>query len=621
MMRWLLVVLLCGGLREVEPTDPCPPVCVCKWKSGKQTVECTERGLINVPPGIQPENQVLDMTGNNLQILPADMFVRAELLNLQRVYLRSCKIGQIDDRAFYGLSNLVELDLSDNLLTSVPSNMFRDVPSLRDINLAHNPIQKIDSHAFRTVPGLVKLDLSHCELQAIAPMAFDGVELLEALKLNGNRLSQLKHKTVETLSRLHGVELHDNPWHCDCHLRAVKLWLVGNNIPYPIAPVCRGGPDRVLDRSFSELQVDDFACRPVVRGDSRRVEAVSGGNASVVCRVESTPEAHISWYWNGRLLLNNSAFSSFQRVYVYESGRFQKKSTLILTNAQEADSGDFFCVAENRAGNAEGNYTLYVSPRLVGMATLNGGEIAGLSAALVVLILFILLAILLLLVRLRRMPFTTETKTPGRMDAVANGGSVIAAAGPDKVIVATPVTGVETSSFSERTKPNVPGELNLNPVQKPPRVPGEPPDSNPDLINDTKTRPDGEGEEVPGSVTQYLYPGGGTWEAVRGDGSSSNFCFDGSNDKTPIMDEDYSCRSAAPGGGGYPADYGLPILPTTSEGGSGGGSSPPPQHPSAKTLRVWQRGVPVLPPVTALKRVLSRNSPDEGYQEGCGTDV
>ncbi|RZF35993.1 hypothetical protein LSTR_LSTR005809 [Laodelphax striatellus] len=637
MMRWLWLVLVagCGGLRGVVPTDPCPPVCVCKWKSGKQTVECTDRGLINVPPGIQPENQVLDMSGNNLQILPADMFVRAELLNLQRVYLRACKIGQVDDRAFFGLSNLVELDLSHNLLTAVPSNMFRDVPSLRDINLAHNPIQKIDSHAFRTVPGLVKLDLSHCELQAIAPMAFDGVELLEALKLNGNRLSQLKHKTVETLSRLHGVELHDNPWHCDCHLRAVKLWLVGNNIPYPVAPVCRGGPDRVLDRSFSELQVDDFACRPVVRGDSRRVEAVSGGNASVVCRVESTPEAHISWYWNGRLLLNNSAFSSFQRVYVYESGRFQKKSTLVLTNAQEADSGDFFCVAENRAGNAEGNYTLYVSPRLVGMATRNGGEIAGLSAALVVLILFILLAILLLLVRLRRMPFTTETKTPGRIDAVANGGSVIAAAGPDKVIVATPVTGVETSSFSERTKP-VPGELNLNPVQKPPRVPGEPPDSNPDLINDTKTRPDGEGDEPVviavggGSHPQsYLYPGGGgggTWEVdLRrgGDGSSTNFCFD-TNDKTPIMDEEYSCRAALEGGG-YPADYGLPIMPSvsTSEGGGGGGGgcSPTQQHPSAKTLRVWQRGVPVLPPVTALKRVLSRNSPDEGYQEGCGTDV
>jgi kekkon-1 len=85
------------------------------------------------------------------------------------------------------------------------------------------------------------------------------------------------------------------------------------------------------------------------------------------------------------------------------------------------------------------------------------------------------------------------------------------------------------------------------------------------------------------------------------------------------------------GGGGYPSDYGLPLVP-------GAEQQPhhqqkmhntlPPTHFSntlnAKTMRVWQKGgVPVLPPVTALKRALtnSRNSPDEGYQEGCGTDV
>ncbi|CAO1360353.1 unnamed protein product, partial [Diamesa tonsa] len=69
--------------------------------------------------------------------------------------------------------------------------------------------------------------------------------------------------------------------------------------------------------------------------------------------------------------------------------------------------------------------------------------------------------------------------------------------------------------------------------------------------------------------------------------------------------------------GGYPSDYGLPIVP-----GVGMGMNGIPMN--AKTLRVWQKGgVPVLPPVTALKRALtnSRNSPDEGYQEGCGTDV
>lgn len=81
-------------------------------------------------------------------------------------------------------------------------------------------------------------------------------------------------------------------------------------------------------------------------------------------------------------------------------------------------------------------------------------------------------------------------------------------------------------------------------------------------------------------------------------------------------------------GGGYPSDYGLPIVAGAEHEVQKSFREPlqqPPGMPTnAKTLRVWQRGgVPVLPPVTALKRALtsSRNSPDEGYQEGCGTDV
>ncbi|KAK9508156.1 hypothetical protein O3M35_007879 [Rhynocoris fuscipes] len=529
---------------------------MCKWKGGKRTVECIDRALIYIPEGVDPETQVLDMSGNNLQILPRDNFARVGLVNLQRLYLRNCRLGQIDNTALKGLLNLVELDLSNNLLTYVPTSAFKEVPNLRDLILSRNPIQKIDSHAFKTVPGLVKLDLSNCDLKTISPHAFEGVEFLESLKLNGNKLYELRPKTVEILSRLQGVELHDNPWYCDCHLRAAKLWLTNNNIPYPIAPKCSGGPERIARRTFAQLDLEDFACRPEIRLDSRHVEATAGDNATIICRVESVPEASISWYMNGRLLLNNSAFSSYQRIFINERGTFDKKSILTLTNAQEADSGDFYCLAENRAGNAEANYTVHVSYRMAGMTSLGSGQIAGLSAALVILILFILLVILILLIRLRRVPFS-ESKTPGQVEVVANG---TVSQKP-----ATPVT-VETSTFVERKE--------TNPVQKPPRVPESPVElSNPDLINDTR-------EDRPASG-EYTRANDGLYPAT-------------------VWEDGYL--------GGRTPNYGLPIP----------GSAPP---PSAKTLRVWQRGVPVLPPVNALKRVLSRNSPDEGYQEGCGTDV
>lgn len=648
----------------------CPSVCVCKWKGGKQTVECTERGLITVPASIDIETQVLDLSDNNLQILPRETFMKAGLLNLQRVFLRNCRIGQIDDLAFKGLTNLIELDLSHNLLTAVPSGTFRDILSLRDLILASNPIQKIDSHAFKTVPALIKLDLSNCELQTVAPRAFEGVEALGLLKLNGNRLTELRPKTVEILNRLNGVELHDNPWHCDCRLRAVKEWLTHHNIPYPVAPVCNGGPERVIHKTFAELHIDDFACKPDILPVNRYIEATAGDNATIMCRASAVPSAHINWYWNGRLLVNNSAFSTHQRIFIYEEGRFEKRSSLVLTNAQETDSSEFYCVAENRAGNAEANFTLRVSMRAAGMVTLGNGQIAGLSAALVFLILFILLVILFLLVRLRRMPFS-ESKTPGQIEVVTvvNGSAL-----PNgKSVISPTIPSADNPPFAER---KLPTDLNFcNPVQKPPRVnempyttthyngngsvinpsscfvsPSSGSGNNPDLINDTKMLENGEEgysvESIPrpdsGEYSRNadsLYPSG-LWEHDPDmytrtlSASNPGFHYD---DKTPIIGEGLSVtnseedmnkmtmtNSIGPNKIGYPADYGLPIVEPKSESVVPTSATQINLPVNAKTLRVWQKGgVPVLPPVTALKRALShnRNSPDEGYQEGCGTDV
>ncbi|KFB47751.1 hypothetical protein ZHAS_00015819 [Anopheles sinensis] len=750
----VLVALALGLLLAAVNGEPnCPSACQCKWKGGKQAVECLSGNLFTIPENIDHSTQVLDVSGNNLQIISNETFVRSNLLNLQKLYMRDCRIGQIDDGAFAGLTNLVELDLSINLLTAVPSAAFQHIVSLRDLTLARNHIQKIESHAFRNVTALTKLDLSFCSIQTIAPQAFEGLGSLHSLKLNGNQLSELRPKTIETLSRLHGIELHENPWVCDCRLRAAKLWLTENNIPYPIAPTCAGGPERVLDKTFGELQVDDFACKPEMLPVRRFIQAYSGENATIECRSSAVPSATVNWFWNGKLLVNNSHFSAYQRVLVYEQGNFEKRSKLVLTNAQETDSSEFYCVVENRAGTAEANFTLHVAMRDIGFAIENR-QIIGLSAALVILILFILLIILFLLVRLRRIPMT-ETKTPNQVE-------VITSVSPSSNVngkVATPINDCHSPDRKQAAGDLKCCQSAANPVQKPPRLTDLPystthydgggsliasgqcfvspthslTGNNPDLIADTKRL--GSGTDLAGAtgatpldplahLTQLqlqattalntlslldpverpgsgeysragcdsLYPSG-LWEThssnltaaldsreVPGAGGAGagdllmartpaysdkhpilgQQATAGGNTSTLNMDDesssvDYLSRTfprAHAGGtglsvagsttsaagygsaattGGYPADYGLPIVPGAEQLHNKLASGQPAHHGStgsmpmnAKTLRVWQKGgVPVLPPVTALKRALSnsRNSPDEGYQEGCGTDV
>ena len=43
--------------------------------------------------------------------------------------------------------------------------------------------------------------------------------------MNGNKLRKLDPELLSNLSDLNSVELHDNEWMCDCHLRRFVKWL------------------------------------------------------------------------------------------------------------------------------------------------------------------------------------------------------------------------------------------------------------------------------------------------------------------------------------------------------------------------------------------------------------
>lgn len=665
---WLMVVATVVLATTGSRADTCLEVCTCKWKNGKQSVECRNQKLFSVPHGIDGATQVLDMSGSHLNTLPSGAFYKAGLLNLQRVFMSNCQIGQIDGRALKGLTNVVEIDLSRNLLTTVPSATLSDVPLLRELSLAGNPIQKIEPEAFRNCAGLVRLDMTGCELHSIAANAFVGIDRLETLKLAKNRLTELLAGTIKSLDKVHGVELHENPWHCDCGMRPVKVWLTENNIPTTIDPSCATGPGRVTNRTFSTLATDDFACRPDIQQDDPTVEAAIGDNASVSCRVHSSPAAKVSWYWNGRPLANNTTFGPFQRVFMTDDHRTAGGgySSLLLTNVQPSDSGQFLCVAENRAGRAEANFTLVVT-RLGGLAFLANGQVAGLSVFLVFLIVTILLVIVYLLVRIKRLP-STSTRSDGKphqlvttaASAVSNGTTVVVQV-KQPAMTATMVTATSTDFGNGDTtfNPVVPSREQLSPVLagasigcRRPNLAGlafttdhydggfgnssvldtgrsvlyrsQP--SNPDLIadapeqNSSSSSASSSSSSTSATATakatataianrhqqlQARRSGSGEYKRTADDSlyssdfwaqSDATAAVAATNDRTPIIEKS-------------PPLQGQTVAAAVAA------------DPKAASLRVWKHGVQVMPPLSALKRALNKGSPDEGYQEGCGTDV
>lgn len=155
-----VLLSICGQQTSAQSSNSCPSMCSCIWRNGKQTAICEKQSLISIPSGISSGTQVLNLNKNNFQILPSKVFQERGLINLQKVFLAECKLGVIADDAFTQLTNLIELDLSENLLTQVPTNALKDAFNLRRLLLNQNPISNIRAEAFLPLNGLKYLDLS-----------------------------------------------------------------------------------------------------------------------------------------------------------------------------------------------------------------------------------------------------------------------------------------------------------------------------------------------------------------------------------------------------------------------------------------------------------------------------
>ncbi|XP_017032840.1 uncharacterized protein kek2 [Drosophila kikkawai] len=358
------IVLLAAVTLILTPVRSCPPeVCVCKWKGGKQTVECGGQQLSNLPEGMDPGTQVLNFSGNALQVLQSERFLRMDLLNLQKIYLSRNQLIRIHEKAFRGLTNLVELDLSDNALQNVPSETFQDYSSLMRLSLSGNPIRELKTSAFRHLSFLTTLELSNCQVERIENEAFVGMDNLEWLRLDGNRISFIQGNHILPKS-LHGISLHSNRWTCDCRLLDVHSWLVNYNTPLAEEPKCME-PARLKGQVIKGLQREQLACLPEVSPQSSYTEVSEGRNMSITCLVRAIPEPKVLWLFNGQVMSNDSLMDNLHMFYYIDetiggSGAEEKRSEIFIYNVGAEDNGTFSCVGQNIAGTTFSNYTLRV---------------------------------------------------------------------------------------------------------------------------------------------------------------------------------------------------------------------------------------------------------------------
>lgn len=180
-------------------------VCKCKWNSGKKTADCKNAAIQRVPIDLSTELQVLDLSNNFLPSISANEFAAANLRNLHKLFIRNATLKQLHRDSLKGLDILIELDLSFNLLQTLPRSVFNHLAKLRVLMLNNNKLERLEDGLFRNMRFLHKIEIKENLLTRIETKAFFNLPMLTQIYLDGNQLAMLHRECFQHLEKLTGT--------------------------------------------------------------------------------------------------------------------------------------------------------------------------------------------------------------------------------------------------------------------------------------------------------------------------------------------------------------------------------------------------------------------------------
>ncbi|KAJ0172528.1 hypothetical protein K1T71_011667 [Dendrolimus kikuchii] len=384
--------------------------------------------------------------------LNQEAFKRAGLSNLKKLFLKDCNIEVVHKTAFVTLAIMIELDLSKNHIKSLHPDTFKGTEKLRLINLSNNLIDKLEDGLFRNLKYLQKVEASNNQIVKIGTKAFANLPQLKILRFDGNNLSHMKPETLMALKNLSGLDLHNNPWRCDCNLQAFRDWVITHNLY--TAPTSCAEPQSIEGKLWIELDSSHFACRPTILEPLPETTLKSyDENVTLICKVVGNPPPDVAWRFNGRIIELKS-FGEIRYSISENTMDLIKWVNLTIINVRYSDKGNYTCVAENPGGRDEKSLVVTLS-RYGG-----AGTIAGMDTDTFAILIGCLTAIIIIFgAVLVVCYFSTQNNDIKRLiknDTRSSNGDIL----------------IEGSVASETEKSM---KTDVNPVSKPPRKYDTPP--------------------------------------------------------------------------------------------------------------------------------------------------
>jgi leucine-rich repeat/fibronectin type-III domain-containing protein 5 len=244
----------------------------------------------------------------------------------RELILTSNNISNLSTGAFSHLPDLETLRLDKNQLSSLSAAYFDSLPQLQTLILDENPLQQIDSAGvFANLTSLLELSIQITPLSQLNGAVFQGLSTLTTLKLDQNQLFNLstdflEHLPALTLLSVTGneleslpdgfldgapvttvqLDLHDNPWSCDCRLQ----WLANFTSLYPDLissdeTQCLW-PPHLVDSPINGLSSGDYQCNaPSITQQPQNDSILTDAPYSLEIVIDGAPFPDVTWTRDG----------------------------------------------------------------------------------------------------------------------------------------------------------------------------------------------------------------------------------------------------------------------------------------------------------------------------------
>ncbi|XP_043260717.1 toll-like receptor Tollo [Colletes gigas] len=243
---------------------------------GSLALECSDtmffESQIDEPHGFfspLPRLEKLRVDYCKIRYLPGGVFASAH--NLRSLSVRthnsdwSAMNLELHRDALRGLTSLQHLDLADNNLWTLPSELLCPVQSLSSLNLTRNKLQDIVSLGFSDwvescTPSLEVLDLSNNDLSELPDRTLSNLHSLTSLKLQDNAIAAVGDHALSGLTALRALNVSSNrlvalPPELFSKTRELRELILSNNSLAVLAPGLLDNLDELqeLDLSSNEL--------------------------------------------------------------------------------------------------------------------------------------------------------------------------------------------------------------------------------------------------------------------------------------------------------------------------------------------------------------------------------